>query len=98
MIEEKILYIHNLIHPTTIKLSIGKLMLMPIYLLHLLFCVKWKLKKKYSNYKFEYEEIKVFYFPFIYLFLINISAISTAFKAAPLRRLSETIHKLIVLS
>ena len=26
-------------------------------------------------------------------FLINISAISTAFKAAPLKRLSETIHK-----
>ena len=34
----------------------------------------------------------------IYLILINASAICTAFKAAPLRRLSETIHKLIVLS
>jgi hypothetical protein len=27
------------------------------------------------------------------LFLINVSAISTAFKAAPLKRLSDTIHK-----
>ena len=33
-IEEKILYIHNLLHPITIKLSISRLKLMLLYLLH----------------------------------------------------------------
>ena len=46
---------------------------------------------KCAIYIFVYEEIMGFYFP-QKLFLIKFSAISTAFKAAPLKRLSETIH------
>ena len=50
---------------------------------------------KYANYIFEYVEIEDFYFPYK-LFWIKPSAISTAFSAAPLSKLSETIHKFIV--
>ena len=47
---------------------------------------------KYAIYKLVYEGIKDCYFPSIF-FLIKVSAISTAFNAAPLSKLSETIHK-----
>ena len=49
--------------------------------------------KKYAIYKFVYVVIKV-YFPFSYFELIIVSAISTELSAAPLNKLSETIHKL----